>query len=131
MIGTGACLSAQSVAQRAAKLVQVSYQRSHELGKPVLTIADAVRANSFHDPPGTLLTTLEQPIHLAQCQPHHLRILRIPPHAAPAHLRLPFTSLPSAMVVWIHIIGSESGRHSTPFEADRKPCASSAAPQRG
>ena len=45
---------AQSVAEQAAKLVQVSYQRSHELGKPVLTIADAVRTNSFHDPPGAL-----------------------------------------------------------------------------
>ena len=45
---------AQSVAERATKLVQITYQRSHELGKPVLTVADAVRANSFHDPPGTL-----------------------------------------------------------------------------
>ncbi len=42
------------MAEQAAKLVQVSYQRSHELGKPVLTIADAVRTNSFHDPPGAL-----------------------------------------------------------------------------
>ncbi len=45
-------LAAQSVAEQAAKLVQVSYQRSHDLGKPVLTIDDAVRTNSFHDPPG-------------------------------------------------------------------------------
>ena len=49
----------QSVAERAAKMVQVTYHRSHELGKPLLTIADAVAANSFHDPPCALTPVID------------------------------------------------------------------------
>ncbi len=50
------------MAERAAKLVQVTYRRSHELGKPLLTIADAVAANSFHDP-ACVLTPIPGCVH--------------------------------------------------------------------
>lgn len=49
------CYVMQSTADRAVALVRVRYGKPAGLGHPVLSIAAAVEANSFHDPECALL----------------------------------------------------------------------------
>ena len=43
------CIDTQANADRAAKMVKIQYTSK---GKPILTIADAIKNNSFYDFPG-------------------------------------------------------------------------------
>ena len=48
----------QVEAERGAEAVEVEYIEDANLGQPILSIAEAIKANSYFDPPMDLVTTI-------------------------------------------------------------------------
>lgn len=51
-------MSCQVEAERGAQAVQVEYLEDPSLGAPLLSIAEAIKADSYYDPPMDLVTTI-------------------------------------------------------------------------